>query len=293
MLLLVSLVFWGQLAHTSCAMKKVALSPLTGQERQELGTIGVVVERSGSEVWYSRPPFFADSGLREMLDNLHDSGQRDWEGDKQVKPFEERKGVKCHNEKCLLAVPLYILAAQIEKGGASGNSKAIDTKIYSNSLLMGLMQKSAIQVVQESINSDGTAERLRDEIWRAVQRHSTYQFELVKRLPDELPDMYGKRNEAHYQLLHDQGIATLLKIKIPLIEFRGSEPDGPYQLFVHVAMTLLQTKSGASIRRNTLVYRGGSLRVTEWNKDGAKLLIDGVSQGTSLIARRVTEALFE
>ena len=55
-------------------------------------------------------------------------------------------------------------------------------------------------------------------------RHPAYSFELVKQLPDEAPDMYGKREGAQYQLLHDKGIATLLTMKIRLIEFRGLEP---------------------------------------------------------------------
>jgi hypothetical protein len=105
--------------------------------------------------------------------------------------------------------------------------------------------------------------------------------------------MYGKREGTQYQLLYDKGIATLLKMKIPLIEFRGSDPDGPYQLLVHVETTLLHTDNGSYIRHNTLVYRGGSLRVTEWNKDGAKLLIDGLNQGFRLIAQRVAREIFE
>ncbi|TKB70206.1 MAG: hypothetical protein E8D52_03945 [Nitrospira sp.] len=105
--------------------------------------------------------------------------------------------------------------------------------------------------------------------------------------------MYGKREGSQYQLLHDKGIATLLKMKIRLIEFRGLEPDGPYQLFVHIETTLLHTDDGSYIRHNTLVYLGGSLRVTEWNKDGAKLLIDGLNQGFRLIAQRVAREVFE
>ena len=292
-LLLALLVCVVQVALVACATKGVVLSPLSETERQGLGTIGVMAELSGSEVWYSRPPFFADSELREMLDHLHDSRQGDWEEGKQAKTLKEFEGFRCRNQECLLAVPLYLLAAQIVKRGAGGGAGVIDPKIYSNSLLMGFMQKSAIRAVRESIDTGGLSGRLRDEVWTVVQRHPAYRFELVKGLPDETPDMSGKREGAQYQLLHDKGIATLLKIKIPLIEFRGSEPDGPYQLFIHVETTLFHTDDGSSIRRNILVYRGGSLQVTEWNRDGARLLIDGLNQGFRLIAQRVARELFE
>lgn len=292
-LLLILMVLGFQFTLVACTTKGVALlSPLTETERQGLGTIGVMVRLSGSEVWYSRPPFFVDSELREMQDRLYNSGQGDLEGDKQAKTVKEFEGFKCRNQGCLLAVPLY-LGGQVLTRGADRGDRAIDGSIYSNPLLMGLMQRSAARVVQESIDTGGLLERLRDEIWNVAQRHPAYSFELVKQLPDEAPDMYGKREGAQYQLLHDKGIATLLTMKIRLIEFRGLEPDGPYQLFVHIETTLLHTDDGSYIRHNTLVYRGGSLRVTEWNKDGAKLLIDGLTQGFRLIAQRVAREVFE
>lgn len=292
-LLLVLLVVGSHLVLVSCATKGVALSPLTEQERQRLGTIGIMAEPSGTEISYSRPPFIADSALREMLAHLHDSRQGDREADKPAKTLKEFEGFRCSNQECLLGVPLYLLAAQIVKRGAGGGAGAIVRKIYSNSLLMGFMEKSAIRAVQESIDTGGLSGRLRDEVWTVVQRHPAYRFELGKGLPDETPDMSGKSEGAQYHLLHDKGIATLLKIKIPLVEFRGSEPDGPYQLFVHVETTLLHTADGSLIRRNTLAYRGGSLQVAEWDRDDARLLVDGLHQGFRLIAQRVVRELFE
>lgn len=108
-LLLILMVLGFQFTLVACTTKGVALlSPLTETERQGLGTIGVMVRLSGSEVWYSRPPFFVDSELREMQDRLYNSGQGDLEGDKQAKTVKEFEGFKCRNQGCLLAVPLYL-----------------------------------------------------------------------------------------------------------------------------------------------------------------------------------------
>lgn len=177
-----------------------------------------------------------------------------------------------------------------------GDTGVTDRKIFSNTLFMGLMEQSAIRVIQDSVDTVGLSERLRDEVWARVQKHTAYSFKVIKRLPDNPSEALEKHNEsggAQYRLLHDSGIPTLLKMRIRLIEFRGSEPDQPYRLRVHVEATLLHTDDSSYIRRDTWVYQGGSLRAAEWNKDGAKLLLDELDRGLPLVAQRVTETLFE
>jgi hypothetical protein len=254
-----------------------------------------MAEPSVPEVWYSRPPFIDESGLREMQVRLREAGQGDLEREKQGKRYEEFKSLKCRNQGCLLAVPFYLggLMLQQHVGGDTG---VIDRTIFSNTLLMGLMEKSAIQVVQESIDAVGLSERLRDEVWARVQKHTAYSFQLIRRLPDNPREALEKHDEsrgAQYRLLHDQGIPTLLKLRIRLIEFRGSEPDQPYRLRAHVETILLHTDDGSYIRHNTWVYQGGSLRAAEWNKNDAKLLVDELDRCLPLVAQRVTETLFE
>ena len=52
---------------------------------------------------------------------------------------------------------------------------------------------------------------------------------------------------------------------------------------LHIEIIFFIWMMGLDIRFDTLVYRGGSLRVTEWNKDGVKLLMDGLTQGSRLL----------
>ena len=294
-LFIVLLVLSSQLMLMSCANQRVPLSLLTETERQALGTIGIMAEPSAPEVWYSPSPFIAESGLREMQDRLHETGQGDSEREKQGKLYEDFKDLKCRNQGCLLAVPFYLTGLMIQ-GRVGGDTGVTDRKIFSNTLFMGLLEQSAIQVVQDSVDAAVFSERLRDEVWARVQKHTAYGFKLIKRSPDNPSEAlaeHGINGGAQYRFLYDDGIPTLLKLRIRLIEFRGSEPDQPYRLRVHVEATLLHTDDSSYIRRDTWVYQGGSLRAAEWNKDGAKLLIDELDRGLPLIARRVTETLFE
>lgn len=294
-LLIDLLVLSSQLMLMSCASQRVPLSLLAETERQALGTIGIMAEPSAPEVWYSPPPFIAESGLREIQDRLHEAGQRDLEREKQGKLYEGSNNLRCHNQGCLLAVPFYLAGLMIQRG-VGGDAEDIDRKTFTNTLFMGVMEKSAVQVVQDSVDAAAFSEKLRDEVWARVQKHTAYGFKLIKRSPDyPLEDLAerGINGGAQYRFHYDNGIRTLLKMRIRLIEFRGSDPDQPYRLRVHVEATLLHTDDGSYIRHDTWVYQGGSIRVAEWNKDGAKLLIDELDRGLPLIAQRVTETLFE
>ena len=113
MLFIVLLVLSSQLMLMSCASQRVPLSLLTETERQALGTIGIMAEPSAPEVWYSPSPFIAESGLREMQDRLHETGQGDSEREKQGKLYEDFKDLKCRNQGCLLAVPFYLTGLMI------------------------------------------------------------------------------------------------------------------------------------------------------------------------------------
>lgn len=105
-------MFFLGLACSSCLCpaqaQRVPLSFLTETERQGLGTIGIMAEPSTPEIWYSRPPFIAESGLREMQDRFHEAGQGDSEREKQGKLYEDFKDLKCRSQGCLLAVPFYL-----------------------------------------------------------------------------------------------------------------------------------------------------------------------------------------
>jgi len=178
-------------------------------------------------------------------------------------------------------------------GGVVG---AIDRETYSNPPLMELPERAAIQAVQESIDTVDLPERLRDQVWEQAQSYQSYRFKLVPGSPSDTQKLQSestKDKDVLYWLLGDKGIQTLLKVRIPLIEFRGADPEDSFRLFVHAETTLLRTDDQVCIRHRTWEFEGGSHRIDEWRNNDAKLLIDELDRGLPLIAKRVTQAFFE
>jgi hypothetical protein len=300
-LLLLFLVVVSELTLVSCTTQGVALLPLTETERQGLGTIGIAAEVSKSDTLYSRDPSFIDEGLRAMQDRLNDAGQGAINGIKLALASPALGKINCDSggpsgTRCLVSL-LASLAVVPGAGVIGGVVGAIDRKTYSNPPLMELPERAVIRVVQESIDAAGLPERLRDHVWEKAQMYKTYQFERLSELPADPLKMQGedrnRENGPRYWPLRDKGIQTILKIRIPLIEFQGPNPEDDFQLVVHVETTLLSTNDQACIRYRTWEYQGGSHRIAEWNKDGAKPLVDELDQGIPLIAQRVTQAFFE
>lgn len=300
-LFIVLLVLSPQLMLMSCASQPVALTPLTESERQELGTIGIAAEVSRLETLYSRDRSIIDDGLRAMQDRLRDARQGSLAGVDKAIIFAERetkgvRGGKCGSGECiLLAVAVYPVAAIVgwTAGGVVG---AFNRETYSNPPLMDLPEWAVIQAVQRSIDEAGLPTRLRDQVWEKVQGYQTYHFELVPKLPSDRQktrEESNRDNGARYWPLRHQGIQTLLKVRIPLIEFRGADPEDSFRLFVHVETTLLRTDNQVCLRHRTWKFEGESHRLDEWRENDAKLLIDELDRGLPLIAQRVTATLFE
>lgn len=288
-----------QLILVSCTTQGVALLPLTEAERQGLGTIGIAAEVSKSDTLYSRDPSLIDEGLLAVQDHLNDAGQGAINGVKLALPGLGT--IKCSSggstgTRCLELV-LVALAVVPAAGVIGGVVGAINRETYSNPRLMDLPERAVIQAVQESIDAVGLPGRLRDYVWEKAQTYRSYRFEPLSELPVDPSKMQGEdRNRdkgVQYWPLRDKGIQTLLKVRIPLIEFRGPNPEDIFRLVVHVETTLLSTNDQACIRHRTWEYQGGSHLIAEWNKDGAKLLVDELDQGLPLIAQRVTATLFE
>lgn len=179
---------------------------------------------------------------------------------------------------------------------AGGVVGALNRETYSNPPLMDLPERSVIHAVQQSIDAFGFPDRLRDHVWEKALSYQTYHFELVPHLPtvpQKTREESPRDNGALYWLLRDKGIQTLLKVRIPLIEFRGADPEDSFRLFVHVETTLLRTDNQVCLRHRTWEFEGGSHRIDEWRNNDAKLLIDELDRGLPLIAKRVTQAFFE
>lgn len=295
-ILLILMVLGYQPTLTACTIQRVPVTPLTETERQALGTIGIAAEVSRLETLYSRDASIIDDGLRAIEDRVDAFGEGALEGVKNVKGFTEVKNINCRNWSCLLLLAV-IPAEALARGIAGGVVGVLDEKRYPDLLLMELPERATIRAVQELIDALGLPERLRDEVLKMAQKHTAHHFDLVSRLPGDPPSTQDENQETEagmrYWALRDKGIHTVLKVRIPLIEFRGSEPDEPYQLLVHVETTLLHTDDGACIRHNTWDYQGSSHRLAEWNNDHAKLFVDELDRGFDLVARRVTPAFFE
>lgn len=295
-ILFLLMVLGSQLTLTACATQRVQVTPLTDMERQSLRTIGIEAEVSRLEALYSRDASIIDDGLRTIEDRVDAFGEGALEGVKNVKGFTEVKNIKCRNWDCLLLLAV-VPAEALARGIAGGVVGALDGKRYPDLLLTELPEKAVIRSVQESIDELGLPEIFRDMVWERAKKHTSYHFDRVSRLPGDRPSIQDEKQEpaagTRYWALRDEGIQTLLKVRIPLIEFLGSEPDEPYQLLIHVETTLLRTNDGSCIRRNTWEYQGSSHSLAEWNKDEAKLFVAEVDRGLNLLARRVTPIYFE
>jgi hypothetical protein len=301
------LVLGLQLMLMSCASQRVALSPLTETERQGLGTIGVGAEPSRLEARYSRSLSTVDGGLRVMHDRLSDAGLGAIDGIiRGANSFPVGDHPECftpgtpRNAGCLGGLLLVILAKGVSMtaGGITGGVLGVlNRRTYSDPPLMELPERAVIQAVQESIDAVGLPERLRDQVWERAQMYQAHHFERLSELPADPANLHGAYNNsvkgARYWPLRDKGIQTLLKVRIPRIEFRGSDPEDSFRLFVHVETTLQSTTDQSCIRHRTWEYRGESHSLAEWRKDDAKLLIDELDRGLPLIAQRVTSTLFE
>ena len=306
-LLLVLMVMSTQLVLISCTMKGVALSPLAETERQGLGTIGIAAGASRLEAQYSRSPSIVDGGLRVMHDRLSDAGLGAIDGIiRGANSFPVGDHPECfnpgtpRNAGCLGGLFLAILGKGVSMtagGIAGGVLGVLNRRTYSDSPLMELPERAIVQAVQESIDAVGLPARLRDQVWERAQAYPAYQFEKLSHLPvDPLKtqgEHHDKEKGARYLPLRDQGIQTLLKVRIPLIEFRGADPKDSFRLFVHVETTLLRTDDQVCIRHRTWEFKGGSHRIDEWRENDAKLLVDELDRGLPLIAQRVTSTLFE
>ncbi|HBH79056.1 MAG TPA: hypothetical protein DDY39_04445, partial [Nitrospira sp.] len=101
-----------------------------------------------------------------------------------------------------------------------------------------------------------------------AQTHQAYHFEQLSELPVDPANLHSESNNsakgARYWALRDRGVQTLLKVRIPLIEFRGSDPEDSFRLFVYVETTLLRTDDQGCIRHRTWEFEGGSHRIDEW-----------------------------
>ncbi len=186
----------------------------------------------------------------------------------------------------------------ITAGGIAGGVLGLlNRRTYPDPPLMELPERAIVQGVQESIDAVGLPGRLRDQVWEKAQAYPAYQFEKLSQLPVDPLKTQGEHHDkgkgARYLPLRDQGIQTLLKVRIPLIEFRGSDPEDSFRLFIHVETTLLRTDDQVCIRHRTWEFEGGSHRIDEWRNNDAKLLIDELDRGLPLIAKRVTQAFFE
>lgn len=303
-LLLILLVLGSQFTFTACTIQRVPLTPLTDAERQTLGTIGIAAEVSRLETQYSRDPSIVDDGLRAMQDRLNDAGQGAIDGAKRVY-LDPLGNISCGGGQspgiaCVGTVLVAVLFKGVVMTGgaiAGGLVGAIDGKTYSNPPLMELPERAVIQAVQDSIDAVGLPDRLRDHVWERAQTYQGYHFERLSELPADPANLHSEynysRKVARYGALRDKGIQTLLKMRIPLIEFRGSDLEDSFQLLVHIETTLLRTDDHACIRHRTWEYQGGSHHIAEWNKDGSKLLVEEIDRGLHLIARRVTPTFFE
>lgn len=270
----------------SCSVKWMRpFSPLTELEKQNIGAIGVVAEVAALDALYRQNIPRGGVGLSDLGDRMTDTGEGAWDGLK--KGFEWGNIGPCSRYSCLLNVALSTVGMTVG-GIAGGIEGAAHRKTYSGSPLPKSPDKSTIQAVQISIDTLGLPEKLRDKVWEKAQGYQAYNFQLVRQLLES-----GQKNSEELKVrLRDNGIQTIFKIRIPLIEFRGPSEDESYRLYIPVETTVFNMKSMSCVRYRTWEYEGKSHRVAEWNKEGAKVFVEELDEFYDLVARRVTSTYF-
>lgn len=270
----------------SCSVKWARpFSPLTEQERQNLGTIGIVAEVATLDARYKQNVQPGGVGLSDIRDRVTGTGEGVWDGLK--KGFEWGNIGPCSRYSCLLNVALS--AVGMTAGGIAGGIEgAVHRKTYSDSPLPRSPEKASIQAVQISIDTLGLPEKLRDRVWDKAQGHQAYNFYRILQLLES-----GQKNADELKVrLREKGIQAVFKIRIPLIEFRGPSEGESYRLYIPVETTLFNMKSMSCVRDRTWEYEGKSHRVDEWNEEGAKVFVEELEEFFDLVARRVTSTYF-
>jgi hypothetical protein len=101
-----------------------------------------------------------------------------------------------------------------------------------------------------------------------------------------------RRDSEKYWPLRDQGISTILRVKIPFILFRGSHPRGPYVLIVPIETMLFRSTDRACIRQTEWEYRGTAHLVNEWTADDAQLFSAELQRALNLFVDELAFVYF-
>lgn len=279
----------------SCSGPGISLSPLTEQERQDLGTIGIASEMSALDAMHRHStPWFSDEA-RELRDRFVDIGNGALDGGAKANIFGSIASHCYRGEACLFvhAAALTPVAIGAIAGGVYG---ALHRQTYSGPPQLEHPSRATYEAVEDSIDALGLPDKLRDKIWEQVQGYQLHKFYLVSKLPlNPLQgiDEYGRRTEwARYWPLRDKGIQTVLKVRIPFVEFHGSDIDHPYELRIPVETTLFKTNDRSCVRQRIWEYRGASHSLIEWNKDEAQLFVLELERFIDAVAKRVSPTFF-
>lgn len=281
------------ISSSSCAQDGVSLIPLDERERRELGVIGVASEQSAllmSSRELRRPTAEATRDPREVIQDIADGAYDRGKAGLSLGKFP------CARYSCLLnaAIGLTGMTVGAITGGIEGG---VQGQPYTEVPADSDTAKASRQALQESIDSLGLPDKLRDTILEKTQNYGDHKIQLVQWLPPvprTINDGYNYRLEkARYWPLKEQGIQSLLKVRIRSIAFRRDGPEQPFTILIAFESALLQTTTDVCLRNRNWEYRGAQHTVAEWGNNEAVVFRSELDKFVQTSANHITRSFFD
>jgi hypothetical protein len=270
----------------------IHITPFHEKERQELGKIGIAAD---SYVPKAVPKdgalARASNQITHVGDRIAATGKGAYEGGKKGFLIGAT-ALACRGDSCVLNAALSLTGMTIGTVAGAINGAVEGPEHFTEAQRENYDALAEVQTAIEAIGLQGT---LRDRLWKRLNEHSG-NFVLVRELPDEhrgADSQYPFRRESEkYWPLRDQGISTILRVKIPFILFRGSHPSGPYTLTMPVETMFFRSTDRTCIRQTQWEYRGTTHLVDEWRANDAQLFSAELDKVLDLFVEELTSAYF-
>lgn len=95
-----------------------------------------------------------------------------------------------------------------------------------------------------------------------------------------------------YHALVAKGVDTVLEVSITNIDLKGSGIDKPLTLIMVAHSRLIRTKDNAEVGYTNDVYRGQTLKLSEWSANQDEQLVHGLYDGYDYLGTNIYDHIF-
>jgi hypothetical protein len=251
--------------------------PLSEEERERLGTIGIV-----SADFVPEPKFFTLARGR-------------------VKGAAE--GMVFENSKGAGGPPIFFPSGNASAGmapGASAGAAAaillvpvviylIGSEIYRAATAIPAEKMKEIESnLKKTLTELKMQESLKESFFQTAKEQSAFNLVLVEEVgPKTLEETLN------YSNLKGKGIDTVIELSVVSIGFEGKGGKDPLlSLLLDARTRVLSVSNGSVIYENKLEYRSAKQKFTEWISDEGKLFSEKLDRGYRTLSEKIVEELF-